>query len=213
MKLFLDFDDTLFNTNEFYAALEDVFDGAGVPKELFWQSYQELRSEAPSEGWCYSFEVHIERLRRHIVFDEDGLRKTLASVVLNTEKYLFPDAKDFLESLRNAQHEVFILSFGDVSHQTAKISGSGIARYIERNIITDKEKGAALEGEIASHERAWFIDDRAHCIESVKRFFPQIRTILMRRRGGRFRDDPNEYCDYVANDLIEGEKILHEHVS
>ena len=213
MKIFLDFDDTLFNTRDYYSALKDIFGECGVPRDLFQKSYQELRSETPVKGWCYSFEIHIERLQKYIDFDEESLRKKLKSFILNTKKYLFPDVKDFLSSLQKSKHKICILSFGDVHYQTAKILGTGIAQYIEKNIITNQDKGEALRGNIDFEDSAWFFDDRIHCIESVKRIFPKIQTVLMRRIEGRFLDDRNEFCDYVAKDLIEGGRIFREHVA
>ena len=53
----------------------------------------------------------------------------------------------------------------------------------------------------------WFFDDRVHFLESVKRTFPTIKTVLVQRPEGRFSDEPNEFCDYFVSDLVEGGKI------
>ncbi|MFZ2187015.1 MAG: HAD family hydrolase [Candidatus Moraniibacteriota bacterium] len=209
MKIFLDFDDLLFNTRAFSDGLQDIFEEFGISKELFRASYQEIRAEFPVGGWCYSCEMHIERLRKQLSFDEEGLRKELGIYVADTEKFLFSDVKGFLSSLKKSGYKIFILSFGDADFQSTKISGTGISQFIERNIITDKDKAKALQSEINDDgKNAWFFDDRIHFIESVKRVFPKIRTVCIQREEGRYHEGPNEFCDYIASDLKEAWGIL-----
>ncbi|MDP3957080.1 MAG: HAD family hydrolase [bacterium] len=209
MKIFLDFDDLLFDTRAFFDGLQDIFEEFGIPGELFRKSYQEMKAEFPPEGWCYSPEMHIERLRQHSPFDVEGVRKKLEVFMADTEKFLFPDVKEFLAALKKSGQSIFILSFGDVHFQTAKISGTGILPYIERSIIADKDKAESLRGEIGdSGENSWFFDDRIHFIEGIKRVFPKIRTVCVQRKEGRYHDEPNEFCDYVVKDLKEAEEIL-----
>lgn len=212
MKIFLDFDDTLFDTSAFFNALQVIFEKFGVSKALFLKSYQEMKAEFPTIGWRYSCEMHIERLRQSLSFDEEGLRKELRVCIADTEKFLFPDAKSFLASLKVSGYSTFILSFGDIYFQTAKISGTGISQFIERNIITDKDKAVALQSEIDDDgKNAWFFDDRIHFIESVKRAFPKVRTVLVRRVGGHQEEEPNAFCDYTTNDLVGAEKIIRDY--
>lgn len=209
MKIFLDFDDCLFDTQAFYVELQNIFEGFGVSEELFKKSYQEIRAEFPPGGWCYSFDAHINRLQQNVSFDEESLRQKLAVFSTDTKKFLFPDVEDFLILLRENAFRIFILSFGDTEHQMAKISGTGISQFIERNIITDKDKGEALRSEIDDDEKdTWFFDDRMKYIESVKRAFPKIKTVLVRRKEGRWHDEPNDFCDYVVSDLKEACGIL-----
>jgi hypothetical protein len=210
MKVFLDFDDVLFDTRAYYEGLKNLFNEYGVKRELFEKAYLEIREESLVDGaWCYSFENHIARLRRYVSFDENGLRKKLAAYITDTSQFLFPDVRAFLTVLQKSGARAYILSFGDVEHQTAKITGTGIARYIEKNIITNKEKGVALQGEgIGAGHGSWFFDDRIKYIESVKQSFPKIQTVFVNRKEGRFHDEPNEFCDYVVSNLKEAERPL-----
>lgn len=214
MKIFLDFDDTLFDTNAFFVSLQDIFEEFGISKEISLKSYQEIKAEFPSGGWCYSFERHIEKLKQYVSFDEKGLRNRLMIYITTTERFLFSDVRDFLSSLKKNGHTLFILSFGDIQFQSAKIAGAGISQFIERNIITDEDKVVALQGEINDNEEEiWFFDDRIHFLESVKRAFPGIKTVFVKRKEGRYQDEPTGFCDYVVRNLIEGERIVYSSYS
>ncbi|MBP7822385.1 MAG: HAD hydrolase-like protein [Candidatus Moranbacteria bacterium] len=210
MKIFLDFDDCLFDTNAFYIDLQGIFEANGVSKELFQRAYQEIKNESQIDGaWCYSFEKHVRRLRNYVFFDEGDLHQKLATYISDTKKFLFPDVEKFLIVLRESASRIYILSFGDRDHQMGKISGTGILSYIEKSIITNKDKSEAFQDEIDHEEDGvWFFDDRIKYIESVKRAFPKVKTILVRRVEGRYHDEPNEFCDYVVSDLDEALAII-----
>lgn len=210
MKIFLDFDDTLFDTNAFFVNVQDIFEEFGISKEISLKSYQEIKAEFPGGGWCYSFGRHIEKMKQYVSFDEESLQDRLTICSANTERFLFSDVKDFLLSLKKNGHTLFILSFGDTQFQSAKIAGAGISQFIERNIITDKDKAVALRGEINDNgEGVWFFDDRMKYIESVKRVFPEIKTVLVKREERRYQEEEsNEFCDYIVSDLVEIERIL-----
>jgi FMN phosphatase YigB (HAD superfamily) len=209
MRIYLDFDDVLFNTQAFLEKLKSIFETYGVSRELFEQTYQAMKAESLGSGFCYSFEAHMDQLRPHGTFDEENLGKERERAIADTAEFLFPDVRDFLAALKEKGYQISILSFGDQSFQEKKINGTGIAEYVAKNIVTDKDKAEALQDEgIGTAEEVWFFDDRVHFIESVKRAFPTIKTVLVRRPEGRFSDKPSEWCDYTVADLLEGGKII-----
>ncbi|PIX89990.1 MAG: hypothetical protein COZ29_02310 [Candidatus Moranbacteria bacterium CG_4_10_14_3_um_filter_45_9] len=95
MKIFLDFDDLLFDTNAFFVSLQYIFEEFGISKEISLKSYQEIKAEFPRGGWCYSFGRHIEKLKQYVAFDEEDLRKRLMMFITDTERFLFSDVENF----------------------------------------------------------------------------------------------------------------------
>jgi len=211
MKIFLDFDDTLFNTRAFIEDMKGVFEECGIPKDLFDRSYQEIKVSFGKTERTYDFDVHLRKLKESASFDEMCLREKVRTFVADSARYLFSDVADFVSLLRKNQCSLFILSFGTSEFQKEKIVGSGLGVSVEKIIITTDmdNKEMALKKEVSSDDKeVWFFDDRMKYVESVKRVFPGIRTVLVKRKEGRYQDEPTSLCDYVVSDLIEGGKIV-----
>ena len=49
------------------------------------------------------------------------------------------------------------------------------------------------------------IDDRVFFLESVKKVFPQVVTVLVQRPEGRFQDAATPLCDQRVTTLAEAE--------
>lgn len=211
MKVFLDFDDTLFDTSAFACGLQCVFGEYGISEEMFWESYQEMKKECPAGGWSYSPEKHIEKIQmqRGASFDKDVIRKKLMMYFADTKRFLFSDTEELLSTLSESGHTLYILSFGDRDFQMAKISGTGIGHFLEKVIVTDRDKGEAMRDAIDAHDKVLFLDDRVHFIESVKKLFPNAWTILVQRKEGWHREEKSsELCDYVVKDLREALEVI-----
>ena len=133
MRIYLDFDDVLFNTRTFIEKLKSIFETYGVSRELFEQTYQEMRAESPGKGFCYSFERHIKQLSPHGTFDGESLSQELEACMADTSAFLFPDVIDFLQLLHEAGHTIVILSFGDLEFQESKVRGYSY-RTVHRKI-------------------------------------------------------------------------------
>ncbi len=212
MKIFLDFDDCLFDTGLFLKSLEEIFATSGVTPELFHRTYQAMKENASGNGWQYSCDAHIEMLKPEVSFDEQSLREKLKVCFAHTAEFLFPDVKNFLATLKSGGIHLFVLSFGDPTFQKQKIAGTGIGVYLEKSIITSIGKAEALQAEIATDDDdIWFFDDRIHFIEEVKKAFPKVHTVLVCRAQGRYNEEKNECCDCTVKDLIDGQKILSEY--
>lgn len=211
MKIFLDFDDTLFNTRAAIESMKDIFAEHGISNELFQNAYNEVKIGFDRGERTYDFDAHIGKLQQYCSFDEIALRNSIRMFVEGGEKFLFPDVIGFLSDIKKSGHVPYILSFGTSDFQTAKIAGTDLAGFMEKTIVTADDKEKALQKEIQSDEEAWFFDDRMKYIENVKRAFPKVRTVLVSRKEGRYHDEPNEYCDYVVKDFIEAERIFTLH--
>lgn len=208
MKVFIDFDDVIFNTKKFSGDLKSFFQSHGVSEELFTKHY------------------YSENLETMKVFDPWGLMTRLQDVEgINTEKmkdsfeeqlrdlfqYLFDDVEMFLKSV--GKENAYLISYGLPAMQNKKIIGSNIDILVEKYVVVENLKANAIariidDENISTEEDLFFIDDRMQQIEDVKKMFPNMHTMLLCRKEGRYCDQKNEYCDYEIHDLREAQEII-----
>jgi FMN phosphatase YigB (HAD superfamily) len=150
-------------------------------------------------------------MQRGISFDKNVIRKKLMMYFADTKRFLFLDTEGLLSTLRENGHILYILSFGDRDFQTAKIFGTSVGSFLEKVIVTDTDKAEAMRSEIDVHDEVWFLDDKIHFIESVKKAFPNVRTILVQRKEDQHcKEKSSEFCDYVVRDLRKALEIIKD---
>lgn len=209
MKIFLDFDDTLFNTKAFGERLRRVFDAHGIPRDVQARTATALK-DGTAGGW-YSPEKHIALLAEACHFDDARLRSDIDDALLDMQGLLFPGVVDFLSLMKERSHTLFIISYGDRAFQMKKIHGTGIEHFFEKILVTQEDKVVALDGEHrAEKEDTWFVEDRVRYIASVKKTWPGITTVLMCQADGRYRDIPDEFCDFVVTTWGEVTQAIDE---
>jgi predicted phosphatase len=210
MKIFIDFDDVIFNTKQFKEDLTGIFLSNGIDRELYEKNYynpddkRAVRTYDPAE--------QIARLKKVASFDEGKILEDVELFLRDASKYVFPDVKDFITNFGN--ENVFILSYGDIDFQKKKISSSRITEYVGNIFVTDKLKAEMLEkiikeGKITKDEKIFFLDDRTEQICDVKSRLGRIVTILVKRPEGRYRDmEMEEHCDCEVCSLNEAKEII-----
>lgn len=208
MKIFVDFDDVIFNTKSFFEKLKMVYVPFGISSELFETTYEELKKERAGSWLGYSSSLHIEKLQECLSVDVPALQKAIDSFLRDTSEFVFPDVKDFLQWAEENTYSVSVLSFGDLEFQTQKIHGTQLSAYFEKVIVTDKDKSQALIAEKISEEKVWFLDDRNHFLENVKAKIPSVQTVLVSRPEGRYADECGFGCDRQVRSLAEGKSII-----
>ena len=204
MKIFLDFDDCLFDTKTFIENFRGVFAACGIPEEV-QVSTAVVMKDGTVGGW-YDPERHIALLAETCVFDHAQLRTKIEAFLSDTERFLFPEVTDFLSLMTKCGHTLYILSYGDDNFQVKKIRGTGIDHFFEKIVVTREDKALAMGSELGSgSDDVWFIEDRTGYIASVKKMWPHMRMVLLRRKEGRYyeSDVPDGSCDFVAANLAE----------
>ncbi len=206
MKIFLDFDDTLFDTKTFGEHLHRVFDACGIPRAA-QASTAAMMKDGSVGGW-YDPGRHMALLGEVCTFDHAELRAGIEVFLRETKQFLFPEAADFLAQMKARGCTLCILSYGDEDFQMRKIRGTGIEHFFHKIIVTTEDKASALEGELGGDRDIWFIEDRVHYIANVKKAWPRIRTVLMCQKNRRYHDVPDDLCDFVAADFRETVQIF-----
>ena len=125
----IDFDDTLFDTQNFKKELAYSLKNIGVDEKLFWQTYKEARM-LPDRNFSYSFERHADILEKKN-FNKKQILENLNEVKSKIKKFLFPDTKIFLEYLQSFHQELHLLSLGDKDFQEIKVNNCEIEKYFD----------------------------------------------------------------------------------
>jgi FMN phosphatase YigB (HAD superfamily) len=209
MQIFIDFDDVIFNTKKFREDLAKIFSAYGISREKYESSYYDPNDERSIK--MHDMGDQIQRLKKNHVFDERDLRKSLNDFMQDSSSYVFLDVIPFINL--HKKDSLCILSFGNKIFQKKKIRSSKIQNHIADIAITSKDKARTLtdmfkEREKILKEKIIFLDDRMEQICGIKKKFPNIVTILIKRPEGRFQDKKNKYCDFEAHNFKEAQKII-----
>lgn len=206
MKIFIDFDDVIFNTSEFVKDLKKKFYSFGVSEELFQRHYYDPK-EKDKLLRKYSPERQIDRISKEIEIDSERLKKEVENIFRNTNKYIFSDAEPFLKNFD--RKNLYLISFGDKKTQKRKIDNLKIIRYFNQVKILQGKKSEVIKKLTGKEAEAYFIDDRTKFMDDVKKSIQQIKTILFKRKEGRYNDKRNKYCDFEAENFKEALKIIN----
>lgn len=155
MRYYLDFDRTVFDTEAFYAYVEEREGGAlfaGIPREEYASTLHSMAHEGK------------------ITFDPGEL-----------SQFIYPDAAQFLRDKENA---VTIITFGDITFQQMKVKSAlhGIPRMSV--IYTgDVRKGEYLAPHTHLHEGAIVVDDLPIELEGYTTHCAPMQLFEIRRNG------------------------------
>jgi hypothetical protein len=136
------------------------------------------------------------------------IRKEVNKFIKDTSKYVFSDVKVFLESF--PKKSLLLLSYGTTKFQNLKIYNSGLAQYFSEIIVGDKLKSEMIKKFIKKGGEYYFLEDRVAQITDVEKSFPFVKTFLMKRKEGRYKDRKNKYCEFTAKSLVEVKKIINK---
>lgn len=192
MILFLDFDDTLFDTvlveGKFWLDLRKIYEQGGWSVEMIEKTADEF-SDASFDGKpkTYSIEKHLAVLnaRQPSEQHEMILRKS-REFMRELADYVFPDVIPFLKQF--PKQDLFIVTFGDLGFQKGKIFGAHIESYFNDILVTEGQPKMDLIREylqkntIRLREPVIFVDDKEKYFERPQAGKHDIVTVLMDRK-------------------------------
>lgn len=212
MKIFIDFDDVIFNTGKFKKELVRIFLNNGVANDVFEKYYYDYPiRQKNGKLKKYDPREHIRRIKESIRIPTADLEKALDKLTGDTREYVFRDVEDFLKNFN--KNDSYLVSYAKTGFQESKIKNAGIEKYFKKMVIVDELKSSAIrelfkKDKIKKEEKLYFLDDRIEQIESVKKKYPFIATIFVRRKEGRYNDERNKYCDFEVKNLKQAVKII-----
>lgn len=215
MKIFIDFDDVIFNAKRFKEDLIHVFQRNGITRSEFENSYYTYSKKAQEEGKYYNPKQQIRVLKRRFQIDQYKLERDLDKFFSDLRSYVFPDVYLFLEAF--PKKDCFLLTYGHIRFQKIKINGCGVRKYFRRLLIS-KDNKINIIREISekyhfpSEESIILIDDRPEQLERTEETKKSVVTFHMCRSQGRYS---NLICldrDYEVKNLKEALNIIKENI-
>ena len=156
MKLIIDFDDTIFDTERFKK--EKLFPALtqyGVSKKVFEISYKKYYKK----NTTYDVYKHLELLEKKFTIKID---KALFSLQIskNLHTFIFPEYIRIFEKC--GKDNIYIITQGEKEFQKLKIYSSLIQKKVKKILIVDDSKQNELERlcSLWSAELIIFIDDK-----------------------------------------------------
>ncbi len=213
MKIFIDFDDVIFNTKKFKKDLFEIFSKYSITEEEYEKSYYDPNDNRSIK--MHDVEGQLRRLSEMHSFDEKSLRKSLEIFLHDSSDYVFTDVVPFI--ILHEKDKLSIVSFGNLDFQKKKIRSSKIKKYISDAKVTDKNKVeilfTAIKENKNSKEKIFFLDDRVEQLRNVKKEIPDIITILVKRPESRYQDIKDEKCcDFEAHNFAEVQEIIKKFI-
>lgn len=176
----IDFDDTLFDTEQFKLVMNQRLLACGVLVEDIDWSYQAARKLSDGQ-FAYSHARRAELLATR-GYDGQKILKELAEITAPAalEKLVLPGAVQFLETLKSFGQPLILLSLGDPNFQELKVRGSGIEKYFDRLFMVQEKKELVIAELITNHSPVeyWLINDKVGESLVIKKIFPEIHIVL-----------------------------------
>lgn len=193
MHIFIDFDYTLFDTNEMRKGLHSIFAMHGVSEEQFADAERVVKGSG-----MYTIEAHVAAVS-DLVRDTESLLAAANRLLQNTAPYLYSDAVDFME--RHSDSHFTILSFGNEDWQRLKIQNSGL---VSKNVMVQPTSQPKVDYVqqwcVANAEDAVFINDRGSEIDQIHAQCPSVRTVWIRREGAPYTE---EHCAHASEEYTD----------
>ena len=171
MKIYIDFDRTLFDCDRFIEDFHSLLEEYNIKIDDFIK-YQNQFKRVDFNPYNT---LDLMSKEKDINL---GIYAKIDKLIKKSSNYLFPDAIPFLEYLKKKGYTVIILTSGNYDYQMNKINNSNISTYYDDIIVTSKHKGE-LDFD---YSNSIFIDDRKEEIDSIINKNPK-EVIWIQRKG------------------------------
>lgn len=176
IKLFIDFDNTLYDSRFLKKDLFEILQNQGFSEEEVLRAY-----EKASSNYQYSPTNHLEELLKIKSFNVKVTGAIIESLYLNAPEHLFKDSIRFLKSLDRKKFEVDLLTLGDTKFQKRKVEASGIVKYFDNIYYCKKQKWIFLKTLVKPSEKFYLIDDRGDALFNISKDYKECVPIEINR--------------------------------
>ena len=183
-KILIDFDGTIFNTEQLKENLFSLLESAGFTTEEILRGYRD-----ECKDFKFSINGMLGRLSKVRQFDIANARDGVEKIYEKTPKWIFDDLYPFLSKIDRKKYEVSIFTLGDLDFQKKKAESSGIANYFDNIYYTDKQKWDSLAKIVSKDEEFILVDDRPDTISKISSYYVNA-TALQIYRKEKDIDDP-----------------------
>jgi len=175
-RIFVDLDDTLYNTRKLKEDIYKIFEPFGISKEDFILAYRQA-AELPMLGYYnYTFSKQVAAVKeKGFNVNENELVPKLEFLL--KQNYILSGAEDFLISLKNISDKLVLLTAGNIEFQAKKIKASKINSFFDEIVQIDGGKDMVLAPYIMAKEDILFINDNLDENKMIKNKYPDL-TVL-----------------------------------
>ncbi len=192
--IILDFDQTLFAVARLKAAqFKAVRPYLKIKQRAFWDRCAE--AVIKKNGYY----LPLQHLQAAIKKDRLSVaQQRYQQQIKNSQEFVYPDVFSFWQ--RHKDCRIILLTFGQKKFQTEKIKKCHLGKY---DLYTTTELKYKKFSQILKKYPApyYFIDDKGQEIDPVKRKFPQVICLWMRRPDGSHRREPCLKADFKITNL------------
>src|SRR3989441_7940476 len=138
---FLDFDHTLFNTDEFFHVdVRNAFLRLEIDAAYWEQSYAAVWPTG------YTLEKHAEEvyLRSGSKLPLDAMKRILQNSFSDLRRYLFPDVLPFLQAAKKNGVRLYLLSFGSDEWQRYKVTAPHLGSSYHDRFLPATQGGIGI---------------------------------------------------------------------
>ena len=189
MKIYVDFDRTLFDCDRFLDDFYALIAKYNIPRDLF----KKCQNQCKKHG--FNPYVILNKLEKEISFDKT-IYKDIEKLIHNSSNYLYSDTISFLKYLNEHNYKVSILTRGNKDYQKEKIVSANIGKYYDKLIVTMRHKGLLF----LNYLNGFFIDDNPKEIESLLKRKPK-KIIRIKRINSKYGDS------YLNKDVVTVESL------
>jgi FMN phosphatase YigB (HAD superfamily) len=176
IKLFIDFDNTLFDARKLKAPLFEAIKSLGFSEPEILSSYKEASSD-----YNYSPIEHLKLLQKLQKFNMKNAISKVDKLYEKTPEYLFDDTEDFLKNIDRGKFEVDLLTLGDPDFQKKKVEACGAAKFFDKIYYCKDQKWIFLKTIVKLNEQFYIIDDRGDALFNILKDFKLCHTIEINR--------------------------------
>ena len=204
MKVYIDFDGTLFDTDKYNKNTKEVFNKYGITNEMFHEAYQELFGKTK----LFNLNIIADYLVDKYSIDKEIYKEI--SVVKNND-YVYPEVINCLKEMNLLGFELYILTYGDILFQREKIEYSNISKYFKDIIITEQTK-TSLNLDFKNiifidnnpNETEMFHNVGSKCVIRIKRSTDKYSELKNNTKEVLEFEDFNKIVDYMKGNIKNG---------
>lgn len=175
MKIYIDFDGTLYNSTKLDKKFINIFKEYNIKEEYIEYLINKIKN----------YNIITKKLINEFNLNEDILSKI---DTLYSDELIFKDAITFLEKYYKQYDLILLTLTNDLSYQQKKINSSNLSKYFKNIIITNKDKSKLNN---VDYINGIFIDNNP--IE-LERFYNAKATNLI-----RIKRDTDKYSKINLN--------------
>lgn len=183
MIIVLDFDHTIFDMMAMHEALYEAIAKFGISRADYDDAYLSV-----THWKMFTPQALVQRLHKVHGLDPKKVLAAMQDVAARSQEFLYPDTTDAMRRLKEAGHELYVLTWGDEAWQGAKVRHSGLVPLCKEMFCLSQSKQEFLKSWVPKHRSVVLVDDKPAELNAVHDMKVPMRLVRMRRANAKYAD-------------------------